>query len=140
MRRGDQLAEAIAGERGYFGERLAVDQSRRQLAGDGYRDLDGFAFEPRFDRCECVGRFGEAGRDALERAGDPAAGLDRGVALRLRVAAALCGGFGSASVVACSASVTVASRSLPAAKSTSNRNFAGAPISRSALLRRVSWK
>jgi hypothetical protein len=94
MRRGDQLAEAIAGERGYFGERLAVDQSRRQLAGDGYRDLDGFAFEPRFDRCECVGRFGEAGRDALERAGDPAAGLDRGVALRLRVAAALCGGFG----------------------------------------------
>jgi hypothetical protein len=64
------------------------------LRATDYRDLDGFAFEPRLDRRECLGRFGQAARDALERSGDPAAGLDRGVALRLRVAAALCGCLG----------------------------------------------
>ena len=50
MRRGDELAEAPASERRYFGERLALDQARRELAGDRDRDFDRFAFEPRFDR------------------------------------------------------------------------------------------
>jgi hypothetical protein len=137
VRRRDKLAEAAAGERGNLGERLALDQSRRQLAGNGNGDLDGLAFEPRFDRRERLGRFAQADRDALERTGDPAAGLDRGIALRFRVAAALRGrlGLGEPGRV-----LGDASRSLPAAKSTSNRNFAGAAISRSALLRRGSWK
>ena len=93
MRRGDQIAEAAAGQRRNFGERLALDQGRRELAGDRDRDLDGFAFEPRLDRLQRVVRFAEPRGNAFERSGDAAAGLDGGVALRLGVAAAVRRGF-----------------------------------------------
>jgi hypothetical protein len=138
VRRGHELAEAAGG--GNFGERLAFDQVRRKLAGHRDRDLDGFAFEPRFDRLQRGAGRRDAGRDAFERAGDPPADLDLGVALALGIAAWRAESSAAASVVACSASVTVGLRRLPVAKSTSNRNFAGAPISRSAPLRRASSK
>src|SRR5580698_1946458 len=50
MRRGHQFAEAIARQRRDFGERLARDQRRHELARHRHRDLNGFAFEPGFDR------------------------------------------------------------------------------------------
>ncbi len=77
-----------------FGKRLALEQGRRELAGDRDRDLDGFAFKPRLDRLQRVVRFAKARGDAFERVGDAATGLDGGVALRLGVAAAVRCGFG----------------------------------------------
>ena len=61
--------EAFGGERGDLGERLARDQLRRELGRDRDRHLDGFGFEPTFDR-----RAGPA-RELLERVADP---LQRG--------------------------------------------------------------
>src|SRR5580704_16629734 len=52
VRRGYQLAEAIAGQRRDFGKRLARDQRRHGLARHRHGDLDGFAFEPGFDRLQ----------------------------------------------------------------------------------------
>ncbi len=50
MRRRPQLAEAVGRQRRNFGERLARDQGRRELARHRHRDLDGLAFEPGLDR------------------------------------------------------------------------------------------
>jgi hypothetical protein len=117
------------------------DQSRRELAGNRYRDLHGFALKPGFDRPQRGVRFAEADGDAFERAGDAASGFDAGVGLRFRIAAAVCGGLGLGELNRMLGERDRPSRSLPAAKSTSNKNFfAGALINKSALLRRGSLR
>ena len=73
VRRGHELAEAAAGKSGNFGKWLALDQARRELAGDRDRHLDRFAFEPRFDRFQRADGLIDAGRDVFERACDPPA-------------------------------------------------------------------
>ena len=58
MRRGDELLEAIGGERGDLGERLARDQLGRELAGDRDGKLDRLGLEPRLrsPRARCASR------------------------------------------------------------------------------------
>lgn len=76
MRRGDQLAETAARKRRNFSKRLALEQGRRELAGDRDRDrdLDGLAFEPRLDRLQRVVGFAEARGNAFKRSGNAATG------------------------------------------------------------------
>jgi len=93
VRRGHELAEAAAGKRGNFGERFALDQARRELARDCDRNLDRFAFKPRFDRFQCAGGLIDAGRDAFERGCDPSAVLGLCVVLTFLIAALAGGRF-----------------------------------------------
>ena len=93
MRRGDELAEAVAGQRRDFGKRLARDQGRRKLARHRHRNLDCLAFEPGFDRRQRAVRDDESCRDVLERVGHAPARLDRGIALGVGIASAMRGGF-----------------------------------------------
>src|SRR5271157_4535172 len=89
MRRGDQLAETAARKRRNFRKRLALEQGRRELAGNRDRDLDGFAFKPCLDRPQRVVGFAEARGNVFKRSGNVATGLDGRVALRLGIAAAV---------------------------------------------------
>ena len=84
MRRGDELLEAVGGERSDLCKRLAGDQFGRELAGDRGRDLDRLGFEAAFDGGEAADQPGEAVADLLERR--------RGAALGLRDALLLGGG------------------------------------------------
>ena len=96
VRRGDELLEAIGGERGDLGERLARDQLGRQLAGDRGRDLDRFGLEAAFDRGEALRQPAERVADLLERGRGAPFGLRHALLLgRLEaVAEALALGLG----------------------------------------------
>ena len=130
------LASAAISASGSRGDQLAA-----QLAGDRDRDLDGLGLQPRLDA-------GEARGDALDRdrrsprapaprggrsppwprAAPPRSRRDRRVLRPPR------------SFWASSAAVAARSRDRSgAAKSLSNRNFAGAAISTPARRRRGSW-
>ena len=123
VRRRHQVPEAIGGERGELGERLARDQLGRELAGDRDRHLDRLGLEPRLDRGEAAVELGERGRDAFERGGGALLGFGLGgreavvVAGRLRL--------GELGRVLASAIADLPRSAAPTPKSLSNRNLAG---------------
>jgi hypothetical protein len=129
------MAEAAGGQRGKLGERLAGDQLGGELPRHRPRHPDRLGLEPRLDRGEAAIELGERGGDAFERGRGALLGLGLGGGETLAVA----GRSASVSLAACSASATDDLVRSPTAKSLSNRNLAGAPISRPTPHRR-SWR
>jgi hypothetical protein len=75
VRRLEQLVEAILGERGDFGERLASEELRRKLSRNSNRNFDRLGFEAVLDSLEARRERGHGRCDALERARSPPLGL-----------------------------------------------------------------
>ena len=118
------MVKTFGCERRNFGERLAGYQSRRQLGGDRDRHLDGLCFKAGLDCCERAIEPAEPVRDHGERVGHALGGF--------LMCLFLPGGKASADRPATSASARLRSCSTmvmvgfsPAAKSSSNRYFAG---------------